>query len=486
VADTLPVHPGDLVADKYVVESVIGRGGMGVVVAARHHRLDQRVAIKFLDRHMRNQDEAARRFLREARAVANLKSQHVVRVIDTGTLPSGEPYLVMERLEGDDLEGVIHERGPIDASLACDWMAQACESLAEAHAAGLVHRDLKPSNLFLARTVGGAEIIKVLDFGIAKAVASEGLEGAALTGDDVLLGSPKYMAPEQMRSSRDVDARADVWALGIVLFELLTKQRPFQAAALPDLCVKVATEPPRSLADLRPELPAGLVDVISRCLAKDPADRFANAGELASALEPFVSSRSRTVIERARLATFQPPASILLSAPELPAVRPGPSQSIELSLEASTPSDRRTRMTSPSPPAAPKRTATAVWGVGAAVVAGLVVAVVWMGSSGFARPTGAAVSVSAAAEEPASRRETARAISPSSEGAGVSPLVAAAEAGLDPASAVASARAGGAPSSAPLSPHRRTEVGPTGEHAAPAPPALATPWPDGSDIPGVR
>jgi serine/threonine-protein kinase len=300
--DSIPVREGDLVAGKYRIEKEIGAGGMGVIVAARHEQLDQRVAIKFVRGETLGSEEGVQRFLREARAAVRLRSEHAARVLDVGTLESGLPFMVMEYLEGKDLAHVLAERGPIAAELAANWIAQACEALAEAHSVGIVHRDLKPQNLFLARTVGGADHVKVLDFGVSKSIESMTGSPGALTRTSAILGSPLYMAPEQMRSSRDVDARADVWALGVVLFELLTRRWPFEAETLPGLCLKVVGEPPLSLAELRPELPEHIVAVVERCLAKNADDRYANAAELSTALEPLLPLGSRIFVERARLA----------------------------------------------------------------------------------------------------------------------------------------------------------------------------------------
>ena len=272
---------------------------MGIVVAARHEQLDQRVAIKFVREEALGNEEAVQRFLREARAAVRLRSEHVARVIDVGTLESGAPYMVMEFLEGSDLGHVLAERGPLAVELVAEWIVQACEAVAEAHAAGIVHRDIKPQNLFLTRTVGGGSKIKVLDFGVSKADAPA---TGALTQTKAMLGSPLYMSPEQMRSARSVDARADVWALGVVMFELLTQRWPFEAETMPELCLKVVSDQPHSLAALRPELPMALVDVVERCLEKDPAKRYANAAELASALEAFAPPASRVIAERARMA----------------------------------------------------------------------------------------------------------------------------------------------------------------------------------------
>jgi serine/threonine protein kinase len=292
---------GDLVAGKYRVGQLLGAGGMGMVFAGRHEQLDQPVAIKFVRNGAIADQEGAQRFMREARAAARLKSEHVARVLDVGTLDSGSPYMVMELLEGVDLAALLTSSGPLSVSDVADWVLQACEAIAEAHAAGIVHRDIKPENLFLARTVGGASHIKVLDFGISKSIDAVRAAGG-LTRTQSVLGSPLYMSPEQMRSSRNVDPRTDVWALGVVLFELMSGVSPFEADTMPELCLKVVSEPPRSLAELRPDVPAEMVEIVGRCLEKDPEKRFANAAELATALEPLVSAGARSLIERTRLA----------------------------------------------------------------------------------------------------------------------------------------------------------------------------------------
>jgi hypothetical protein len=209
--------------------------------------------------------------------------------------------MVMEFLEGRDFGQVLADQGPLSIEAAAEWLVQACEAVAEAHAAGIVHRDLKPQNLFLARSVGGASKVKVLDFGVSKSMTtSDGVGG--LTQTRSMLGSPLYMSPEQMRSSRDVDARSDVWALGVVLYELLTRRWPFEAESMPELCLKVVTEPPRPITDHRADVPPPMTQVIERCLQKDPALRYENAAELAVALEPMAPPASRVIVERARMA----------------------------------------------------------------------------------------------------------------------------------------------------------------------------------------
>jgi serine/threonine-protein kinase len=300
VTEAVPIREGEMLAGKYRVERVLGSGGMGIVVAAVHVQLEQRVAIKFVRDEALGNTDAVQRFLREARAAVKLKSEHAAKVLDVGTLESGAPYMVMEYLEGSDLGAVLVDHGTLTVQAAAEWIVQACEAIAEAHAMGIVHRDIKPQNLFLARSVGGQAQIKVLDFGVSKSLTSSG--AGALTQTRAMLGSPLYMSPEQMRSSRDVDARADVWALGVVLFELLTRRWPFEAESMPELCLKVVGDPPISITSIRADVPKAMVEVIERCLQKDPSRRYANAAELASALEPMAPAASRHVAERARLA----------------------------------------------------------------------------------------------------------------------------------------------------------------------------------------
>jgi serine/threonine-protein kinase len=289
---------GDIVAEKYRIERIIGRGAMGVVVAARHVQLDQLVALKLVSGA--SDPSTVERFLREARAAARLRSHHVARVLDVAMLPDGSPYIVMEYLEGADLRQVLERDGTLSVETACDYIAQACEAVAEAHALGIVHRDIKPDNLYLTTHFTVEGFVKVLDFGISKLMTAQ---ESALTQTRTFVGSPLYMAPEQLRSAREADARSDVWALGVVLFELLTRRYPFEADSLPDLCMKVTREPARSILELRDDLPEALVGVIERCLEKEPAARYANAAELATALAPYVPLQSLPVIEAARHVT---------------------------------------------------------------------------------------------------------------------------------------------------------------------------------------
>jgi serine/threonine protein kinase len=294
------VTPGQILLGKYRVERVLGMGGMGVVVAATHVSLEERVAIKFLlPEALANPDTVAR-FLREARAAVRIKSEHVARVTDVGTLENGAPYMIMEYLDGSDLAGHSQRRGPLPIEDAVEYVLQACEAIAEAHALGIVHRDLKPANLFVAKRADGTPSVKVLDFGISKVTGVGSSSGADLgmTKTTTIMGSPLYMSPEQMASTRDVDARTDIWALGAILYELLTGTVPFQADTITQLCAMILQQPPPPLRNLRPDAPEGLQDIIRRCLAKDRNQRYQNVAEFASALGPYAPRRARISIER--------------------------------------------------------------------------------------------------------------------------------------------------------------------------------------------
>ena len=287
---TSPVREGDVLAGKYRVERVLGIGGMGIVVAATHLQLDQRVALKFLLPEALASKDIVERFAREARAAAKIESEHVARVIDVGVLESGSPYMVMEYLEGRDLSAVVEERGAVSVEEATTYVLQACEALAEAHAAGIVHRDLKPANLFLARRADKRSIVKVLDFGISKTPlsASQGEhKQMSLTKTAALLGSPLYMSPEQMESAKDVDARSDIWALGVILYELSTGKTPFNADTIVSLITEVLQKTPVVPSKLQAGIPPELDACVMRCLSKRPWERYANVAELAAALVKF-------------------------------------------------------------------------------------------------------------------------------------------------------------------------------------------------------
>ncbi|HEY6178099.1 MAG TPA: serine/threonine-protein kinase, partial [Kofleriaceae bacterium] len=286
---TIPI--GAVLAGKYRIERVLGQGGMGVVVKAMHLQLNQPVAMKFLLPEVLGNHQVVQRFLREAQAAVRLKSEHVARVIDVGTLETGAPYMVLEYLEGADLSG--YPRNQLTIGGVVDLMLQACEALAEAHSLGIVHRDIKPANFFLTRGSDGAPLLKVLDFGISKAPTT----GSNLTATQSVMGTPAYMSPEQMRSSRDVDHRSDIWSLGIVLYELLQGVPPYGGDTFSSMVIKVVTEP---LPRMTVALPGDLEAIVYRCLEKDPARRFQNVAELTQMLAPYAQSQTQAAISLQR------------------------------------------------------------------------------------------------------------------------------------------------------------------------------------------
>src|SRR6188768_455402 len=323
----LPIVVGQVVAQKYRVDRFIGQGGMGVVVAGFHLELDQPVAIKFLLSESGLQSEGAERFRREARAAAKIHSEHVARVFDIGLLDERVPYMVMELLHGNDLEFEIERRGALPVSEAAGYVLQAIDAVAEAHSVGIVHRDLKPTNLFLAQRADGSRIVKVLDFGISKSLSGKQRE-VALTRTAAFVGSPLYMSPEQMRSARDVDARADVWALGAILYVMVTGELPHPGNSLPEVCLAVMNTKPRPLKDFMLDVPDGLEPILMKCLAKEPDQRFGSVAELAEQLLPFapewhlVVERATRLLGGGQHAGSFPPSLVRSSNPVISGVTP--------------------------------------------------------------------------------------------------------------------------------------------------------------------
>jgi serine/threonine protein kinase len=285
--------PGATIAGKYRVERVLGEGGMGLVLAARHTRLDETVAIKMLRPDVLRSRDEVQRFLREGRACSKLKSEHVVRILDLGEADGEVPFLVMEQLEGRDLAALLRGRGPLDVATTLTVVLEACEAVAEAHALGIIHRDLKPANLFLARAANGGTKVKVLDFGISKILEEAAQGDLSLTATRTLMGSPLYMAPELMRSARAADPRSDVWALGCILYELLTGTTPWQGETITELCVRVLEETPRPITSFRADVPQALEAVVARCLAKKPEDRYQSVMEAATQLAALAGDPGR-------------------------------------------------------------------------------------------------------------------------------------------------------------------------------------------------
>jgi serine/threonine-protein kinase len=307
--------PGQIITGKYRIERVLGQGGMGVVLAAQHIQLEERVAIKLMLGDAATGGEAVARFVREARAAARLESTHVAKVSDVGTLEGGQPYMVMEYLDGQDLAQVLQTSGPLPLQQAVDCVLQASEAITEAHSLGIIHRDLKPSNLFLMRRRDRRLHVKVLDFGISKVVsATRSGSEHAMTRTSALMGTPLYMSPEQMTSVKSVDARSDIWALGVILFELLTGSQPFVGDTLPEVCGLViqSADPPAS--SRRPDLPPEIDAVIHRCLQKAPADRFQSVAEFAFALQALAGRDGHAALERISVLSGGPDARPLKPA----------------------------------------------------------------------------------------------------------------------------------------------------------------------------
>jgi serine/threonine-protein kinase len=284
---------------------------MGIVVQAMHLQLHQPVAMKFLLPEVLGNQQVVQRFLREAQAAVRLKSEHVARVIDVGSLESGAPYMVLEYLAGSDLSNIPRSQFSLGGII--DLVLQACEALAEAHSLGIVHRDIKPANFFITHGADGAPMLKVLDFGISKTPVT----GSNLTATQAVMGTPAYMSPEQMRSSRDVDHRSDIWALGVVLYELLQGAPPFGGDTFSSMVIKVVTDP---LPQLTAALPGELAAIVYRCLEKDPARRFQNVAELAHALAPYAQTETQASI------SVQRTRSIIGLEPHRSTTEPGPAR----------------------------------------------------------------------------------------------------------------------------------------------------------------
>lgn len=287
---------------------------MGLVVAASHLALGGQVALKFLSPGDELRHEAVTRFTREAQNVARLKSKHVARVLDMGTVETGDPFIVMELLEGMDLHKFVRKNGPLPIAEAVEYVLQAAEGVAEAHSLGIVHRDLKPANLFLTQGADGTPLVRVLDFGIAKNIQAQKEPGdVSLTAGTDVLGSPLYMSPEQIRNPKDVDPRSDVWSLGTILYKLLTGRAAFEADNPSASLAMIVMEEPTPLRQFRPDAPPELDAILRRCLEKKRDARYQSVDEFACALLSFAPARPR---ERAWVATA-PPAAALMPAPHV-------------------------------------------------------------------------------------------------------------------------------------------------------------------------
>jgi serine/threonine-protein kinase len=291
---SLGLSPGDVIAGKFRLERVIGRGGMGAVWAARHLQLDMPVALKFIDAEPgteRDRDEALVRFEREARAAGQIRSPHVVQMLDHGVDPDrrDRPYIAMELLDGEDLGERLRREGRIPVAAAARILTQCAKALRRAHEAGIIHRDLKPGNVFLAR-FDDDEVVKVLDFGVAKMRRAGAIEEQLATQTGIVFGSPAYMSPEQARGARAVDHRSDLWSLAVIVFRAVTGVKPFQGSSIADLVIKLCIDPLPVATRLAPDLPPAIDRFFERAFARDPDQRFASAPEMAAAFEAVAAS----------------------------------------------------------------------------------------------------------------------------------------------------------------------------------------------------
>jgi serine/threonine protein kinase len=346
---------GQVVAGKYRIESLLGRGGMGVVARGRQLELERPVAIKFLRSKLASDARPLQRFAREARIIAQMRSEHVVRVFDVGR-EEGVPFIVMELLVGHDLAREI-ERAPLSVERAVEFMLHACEALGEAHSLGIVHRDVKPSNLFVAEGFGGRESLKVLDFGVSKWLApAHDLAAPAVTTDGAAIGTPAFASPEQLTRPESIDGRTDVWALGAVLYQALSGKLPFEADTIPSLYSKIISGEPAPFPNGR-GVPDALIAVISRCLQRSPADRYPSMLELANALLPFAPARAHAVVDS--LATLAAPGAHV-SLPETPE-RALSGRSTTLEFSQVTPPSMLEGKTPAADPKSRQRVANVLW-----------------------------------------------------------------------------------------------------------------------------
>lgn len=350
-----PIGAGDVLAGKYEVTEIVGMGGMGVVVKAKHLQLNTNVALKLIRSEMLGDSDASDRFAREARAASRLKSAHANRVLDFEHLPNGMPYMVMEFLEGETLEARRHRSPSLSEAEVARLMRQAVSALKEAHGLGIVHRDLKPSNLFLRREPNGTDTLVVLDFGVAKSVNPDIEHGLGQTTAGGVVGSPAFMAPEQLTSGAPLDARTDIWAIGCTMHTLLSGALPFKGRDLIDLAWSIRNTSP---AELPPRVSSVMRACIEKCLQRAPERRFQNADELDTALAD-VEARAPGRREKRTAMAFTVGLGVLLAfitgwallgKPEVPpAPAPAPQPSVEVEV-----------VTTPALPEAPTPAAPAV------------------------------------------------------------------------------------------------------------------------------
>jgi serine/threonine-protein kinase len=443
---------GQILADKYRVDYQLGIGGMGVVLAATHMHLGTQIALKVLHKEMAR-GAIVERFLREARASAQLRSENVCRVSDVGVLADGVPFIVMEMLVGQDLQTVLRTNGPMPVHVAADYILQACVGVAEAHVAGIIHRDLKPGNLMWTQRPDGTTLIKVLDFGVAK--APEGVD-FSLTQTSNIIGSPGYMSPEQLKSSKDVDVRSDIWSLGIVLYELVSGKPPWNGESITELALRVAMDPMPPLVGVGP-----FETVIATCLEKDPAKRYQDLGEVAAALAPFAAGGAELAAATSRV--LRGAKAVLPPAPQ-----GGPPQSPTTLRGASGVISNRSAVTT-------KRTwklpAVIGLGVGAAAIA-VMVGVGGVGSRSATETTAPASATPTEAATTSGKGATPAAAAASGSGSG-SASASKNESGSGPASGSAPASESGA-ATRPATPSPAAATTAAGASISESRPAAAT------------
>ena len=301
-AEASELSPGAFIAGRYRVLHKLGEGGMGLLYACLDTVLSREVAVKLMRRSLAAEPLIAERLMREAMLAAQLR-RHVAQVFDCGMLESGEPYIVMELLRGRDLYTVLRESGPISTNELRAMMLQVCDGLAEAHAKGIIHRDLKPENLFCETDPNGRVVLKIVDFGVSKQLSGRRLRAQTNPGESV--GSPQYMSPEQITAPSEVDARTDIWSLGVVMYELLTGVLPFRGAGAAQVCAAVLTEPVQPISHFRDDVPPALEFIVRRCLEKDRARRFADVSQLSGALAALDSSSDSVDGRGSRLASVR-------------------------------------------------------------------------------------------------------------------------------------------------------------------------------------
>ena len=357
----IPFEPGQLIHGKYELLRLLGSGGVGYVVAARHIGFDDLVALKFLRPEFATHQEAVSRFTIEARASFRLRSEHVARMLDVD-IHDGVPFIAMELLEGQDLRNVLEARRVLEVAPTVDYLLQTCEALAAAHAIGVIHRDIKPENLFLLGNGDGHEHLKVLDFGISKVAVRGDNRKTHQALTRLAVGTPPYMSPEQVRASSALDARSDIWSVGCVLYELLTGTAPFDRVSLMQACAAVLEDEPLAPHELNAQVPEGLSAIVMRCLRKDPNDRFPDVASLAEALSTFGSGRFASYAARCRahLAGEGPGRRSTptgYTSVQRLSVPPGapPARSITVRLESHAPLTRRVT-TGPGPASKPVET----------------------------------------------------------------------------------------------------------------------------------